>query len=265
MARALARLHALSALAIAAALAVPAAAPVRAEMPDLAPLDRLLAAHVRRGTAHGIALAQVDYAAWGSDPDHARAVAALEAFDPARLAGREERLAFWINAYNLLAVKLVLDTGVTGSIKDAGSLFRPVWGRTAGRVGGREVSLGEVEHRTLRPMGEPRVHFAIVCASLSCPDLRPEAYRPERLDAQLDDQARAFLANPKKGMAGGPGVRISRIFDWFEEDFGGGVLAFLRRHTPDRETPVARVAGFLPYDWALNAAPAAGTTPESRP
>lgn len=233
------------------------AGPVRAEMPDFGPLDRLLAAHVRPGTAHGIALAQVDYAAWRRDPDHARAVAVLDRFDPARLAGREERLAFWINAYNLLAIKVVLDHGVTGSIKDAGSLLRPVWGRTAGRVGGREVSLGEIEHETLRPMGEPRVHFAIVCASLSCPDLRAEAYRPERLEAQLDDQVRTFLANPAKGMSAGGVVRVSRIFDWFEDDFGGadGVLAFLRRHTPGREPPVARVAGHLDYDWTLNAVP----------
>lgn len=250
----MARLHPLKSALLALGLALALAAPAAAEMPDIGPLDRLLHRHVAPGTTHGIALNQVDYAAWKADPDHPRAVAALAGFDPARLATRAERLAFWINAYNLLAVKTVLDTGVTGSIKDAGSLFRPVWKRTAGVVGGREVTLDEVEHRILRPMGEPRVHLTIVCASLSCPDLRPEAYDPARLDAQLDDQARRFLANPAKGMRGAGAVTVSRIFDWFEADFGGeaGVVRFLKHHAPQADPPPARIAGYLPYDWSLN-------------
>jgi hypothetical protein len=235
-------------------IALPAAA--GAEPADFSALDALLHRHVRPGVREGIALNLVDYAAWARDPDHQRAVDALATFDPARLETRPERLAFWVNAYNLLAIRVVIENGVTGSgsIKDAGNLFFPVWKRDAGSVGGRAVSLDEVEHRILRPMGEPRVHFAIVCASLSCPDLRPEAYVPARLDAQLDDQVKGFLANPAKGMVGDEAVRVSRIFDWFEADFGGaaGVVRFLRAHTPGRAPPVARVAGHLPYDWSLN-------------
>jgi hypothetical protein len=233
-------------------IALPAAA--GAEPADFAALDALLHRHVRPGVREGIPLNLVDYAAWARDPDHRRAVEALETFDPARLETRAERLAFWVNAYNLLAIRVVIEHGVPGSIKDAGNLFFPVWKRTAGTVGGRKVSLDEVEHGILRPMGEPRIHFAIVCASLSCPDLRPEAYVPERLDAQLDDQVKGFLANPAKGMVGDEAVRVSRIFDWFEADFGGeaGVVRFLRAHTPGRVPPVARVAGYLPYDWSLN-------------
>lgn len=243
---------ALAGLALAALLLLPAAA--GAGMPDLAPLDGLLQRHVRPGVTGGIPLNRVDYAAWARDPDYPRAVAALAGFDPARLVTREERLAFWIDAYNLLAVKTVLDTGVKDSIKDAGSLFRPVWKRTAGVVGGRPFSLDAIENGILRPLGEPRIHFAIVCASLSCPDLRAEAYRPERLDDQLDDQVRRFLANPAKGLQGNGEVRVSKIFNWFEADFGGeaGVVRFLRAHTPDRVPPVARIGGYLPYDWSLN-------------
>jgi hypothetical protein len=141
-----------------------------------------------------------------------------------------------------------------------------VWKKTAGRVGGREVSLDEVEHRILRPMGEPRIHFAIVCASTSCPSLRREPFRPDRLDAQLDAQTRAFLADPRKGLAldrGERRVRLSKIFDWFAGDFGddAGVIAFVTRHAPEADRPwLAEHAGgldlgYLPYDWAVNALP----------
>jgi hypothetical protein len=253
VAEAVARLHPLNALLAALLLSLCAVLPAAAEMPDLTPLDGLLHRHVHPGVSRGIPLNRVDYAAWAADPDYPKALDAFARFDPARLETRAERLAFWIDAYNLLAIRTVIDTGVTGSIKDAGNLFSPVWKRTAGVVGGREVSLDRIEHKVLRPLGEPRIHLAIVCASLSCPDLRLEVYTPDRLDAQLDDQAQRFLANPAKGLAGSGDVRVSRIFDWFEADFGGpeGVLRFLKRHAPGRD--VARVAGYLPYDWSLNA------------
>lgn len=253
MAGPLARLHPLKAALLGVALALTWASPAVAEMPDLTALDALLHRHVHPGVTRGIPLNRVDYAGWARDPDYPKALAAFARFDPERLETRSERLAFWIDAYNLLAIRTVIDTGVSGSIKDAGSLFRPVWKRPAGVVGGRELSLDRIEHRILRPLGDPRIHLAIVCASLSCPDLRLEAYAPDRLEAQLDDQARRFLANPAKGMAGSGAVRVSRIFDWFEADFGGadGVVRFLRRHAPERGPE--RVRGYLPYDWSLNA------------
>lgn len=255
MAEALARPHPLRARALLAGLvlALCGALPAAAEMPDLKALDGLLHRHVHPGATRGIPLNRVDYASWAADPAYPKALAAFARFDPARLKTRAERLAFWIDAYNLLAIRTVIDTGVTGSIKDAGGWFRPVWKRPAGVVGGRERTLDGIEHGILRPLGEPRIHLAVVCASLSCPDLRPEAYTPDRLEAQLDDQARRFLANPAKGMAGNGSVRVSRIFDWFAADFGGpeGVVRFLKRHAPGRDPE--RVAGYLPYDWSLNA------------
>ena len=120
------------------------------------------------------------------------------------LAGERERFAFWANAYNLLAIKAVLDQYPTRSIRDGGSLLQPIWKKKVGTVAGREYALDDIEHGILRrEFKEPRVHFAIVCASLSCPDLRPEPFGAERLDAQLDEQTRAFLANPTKGLAPG--------------------------------------------------------------
>ncbi len=236
------------------AIALLAASAAQAEPADFSALDRLLHHHVAAATVNGIRLNVVDYDGWKNDPDHQAAVDLLAAYDPEWLQTRTERLAFWINAYNLLAVKTVIDTRVEGSIRDAGSLFNPVWDRTAGMVGGKTVTLNQIEHEILRPMGEPRIHLAIVCASLSCPDLRTEAYSPERLSEQLDNQVRLFLANDTKGLAvRDDQLTVSKIFEWFKKDFEktGGVLDFIREHTT---VPTgARVSDHFDYDWTLNA------------
>jgi len=206
---------------------------------------------------------RVDYAALAVAPSWARLVTSLAACDPERLRRREERLAFWVNAYNVLAIDVVVKHRPVQSIRDAGSLLRPVWKREAGRIGGRGVSLDEIEHAILRRMDDPRIHAAIVCASTSCPSLRREPFDPARVDAQLDDALRRFLADPRKGAAFDPAGRrllLSRIFDWFEEDFAsrGGVLTFLLPHLPDEIR--AQIAahrdgiriGYFEYDWRLN-------------
>ncbi len=214
----------------------------------------LLERHVTPGRRHGIALNLVDYAALRRDPAFARLVAGIAAFDPDRLTTRHERLAFYINAYNILAMKTVADHWPVDSIKDIGGLFFPVWGRTAGVVGGHEVTLDALENAVLRRLGEPRIHFAIVCASVSCPDLRREPYLAATLDRQLDDQARHFLDNPGKGLRRqGDTIQLSRIFDWFDDDFDrvGGVMAFVRRYRSDIPADVA--IDFLDYDWSVNA------------
>jgi hypothetical protein len=224
---------------------------------------RLLERHVRPGTIDGVRLAVVDYAALRDDPDYPRALTALAAASPDRLPTDAGRLAFWINAYNLLAIKAVADRYPIGSIKDGGSLLRPIWKRTVGRASGRDRSLDEIEHGILRrEFREPRVHFAIVCASLSCPDLRREPYVAPRLDAQLAEATRHFLANPTKGVelgADGRTARVSSIFRWFADDFGGpqGVVRFIHGAAdPVLATSLARLeAGglaYLPYDWSLN-------------
>jgi hypothetical protein len=210
-----------------------------------------------------IAGTRVDYAALRDAPDWSELLESLDAADPAGLGSRAETLAFWINAYNVLAIEVVLRRYPVGSIRDAGSLLRPVWKREAGRVGGKPRTLDEIEHRILRPLGEPRIHGAIVCASLSCPPLLREPYRAATLDAQLDANVRRWLADPRKGVrldAAAGRLAVSPIFDWFEEDFAatGGVLAFLERYAPApvgewlraREGNVAR--RWLDYDWSLN-------------
>ena len=214
----------------------------------------LLERHVAPGRRHGVSLNLVDYVALHRDPAFTRVIEGLAHFDPRRLTTRRERLAFYINAYNILAMRTVADHWPIESIKDVGGLFSPVWGLTAGVIGGHEVTLDGIENAILRRLGEPRIHFAIVCASVSCPDLRREPYRAGQLDRQLDDQVRRFLTNPGKGLSKrGTGIRISRIFDWFEDDFerAGGILAFVRHYRED--IPADSEIDFLDYDWSVNA------------
>jgi hypothetical protein len=222
--------------------------------PDWSDYSRLLGEHVQPGVKRGVALNTVNYAELKKSGEVDRVAAQLAAFPMEKLASRDEKLAFYINAYNVLAIKMVLDHWPLESIKDVGSFISPVWKKPAGRLGGKTVTLDELEHRILRPMGEPRIHFAIVCASVSCPDLRVEPYTAKRLDAQLDDQTRKFLGNPAKGMRVEEGsVRVSQIFDWFKKDFDklGGVETFIRRYQDVPEK--LPVKANIPYDWALNA------------
>jgi hypothetical protein len=206
---------------------------------------------------------RVDYRGLKNDPDWPVMLAQLGAVDPGALTGRKARLAFFINAYNVLAIDTVLRSYPVDGIKDAGSIFRSVWKREAGRIGGRGYTLDEIEHEILRPMGEPRIHAAIVCASVSCPNLLREPYVADRLDEQLDASVRAWLARPEKGLRvdrQDDSVVLSPIFDWFEEDFGGraGVLSFVARYASPEDGDWLRARGedldvsYFDYDWGLN-------------
>lgn len=234
-----------------------------AQAGDHAAYARLLAAHVRPATIAGIHLDAVDYTALRADPAYARALVDLAGGRLEGLRTDAEAIAFWVNAYNLLAIKAVADRYPLRSIRDGGSLLQSIWKRKVGTVAGREYTLDDIEHGILRArFREPRIHMALVCASLSCPDLRPEPYVADRLDAQLDDAARRFLGNPTKGVVPGPDgrtARVSSIFRWFAADFGGndGVVRFIRskaetalaRRLSDLE---ARGLSYLDYDWSLN-------------
>lgn len=223
--------------------------------------DGLLKKYVGPATIDGVRLAGVDYPGIKKDPAYTKLIGDLESFSPDTLKTPKEKMTFWINVYNIMAVKMVVDHYPVDSIKDAGSLFTSVWKKNVGVVGGKEVTLNDIEHEILRKMGDPRIHVAIVCASVSCPDLRNEAYTVDRLDAQLDDQFKLFLANSGKGLQvdGGKGrVKLSKIFDWFEEDFEpkGGVLPFLSRYAPEKDRAILKKGNvdvyYLDYNWDLN-------------
>jgi len=229
-------------------------APSAVQAQDWTLYDELLAAHVAPVEREGIRFHGVDYAAWAQDPRYPQLLAQIESHPLDSLQSEADTLAFYINVYNVYAIRMVIDNAPLTSIRDAGSLFSPVWKKPVGSLGGRTVTLDEIEHQILRPMGEPRIHFAIVCASLSCPDLRRESFSAARLETQLQEQTQGFLDNASKGLQqDGSRVRVSQIFDWFEVDFdsAGGVEAFVSRYHP---LPAgARLRADIPYNWNLNA------------
>lgn len=221
----------------------------------------LLARHVRDGT--------VAYAAWKREGTAAldAYLASLAAVPPDCFAAFSEpqQIAFLIDAYNAATVRLVLGEYPIASIRKIGLLPGAAFRKSflaLPAVGPGEVSLDDIEHETLRKRyREPRIHFALVCAARSCPPLRGEAFRAEALEAQLDDQGRAFLRDPRKNRYDAPArtLQLSEIFDWFAEDFvtaAGSVGAFVAPFLEDPAASAARDPAtrieFLPYDWSLN-------------
>ncbi len=175
---------------------------------------------------------------------------------------RAQRIAFWLNAYNAFTVRLILDHYPIASIRRIGWLpgaaFRERFIPMTGLKGGT-ISLDDIEHRTLRSaFREPRIHFALVCAARSCPDLRTEAYRAADLDRQLEEQGRVFLRDRTKNRVdvAAKTLYLSSIFDWFRDDFvaaAGSVPAFVAPYLDDAGTPVTGFSvEFLDYDWSLN-------------
>ncbi|MAZ66271.1 MAG: DUF547 domain-containing protein [Kangiellaceae bacterium] len=214
----------------------------------------LLAKHVDESYAEGIHYAGVDYRAWAKDPRHQKQKELLDLFDVTDLKSDKQKLAFYINAYNFLAIDLIIQHPDVESIRDIGSWWKPVWGLEYGSIGGQSISLGHIEHDILRQLKEPRIHFAIVCASLSCPDLRKEPYSAENLDFELEEQALAFISNSSKGVrATAEKIQVSKIFDWFEEDFveRGGVIKFISRYKSSLSDGVSDFY-YLKYNWSVN-------------
>lgn len=227
--------------------------PLQAAEPDWSAYRQLLQEHVRSGELEGVKLTLVDYPAWQKNPLWPQVIAQLNTYPADQLQTTAEKLAFYINAYNILAIKMVLDNWPLDGIRDAGSLLFPVWRKDVGQLHGKTVTLQQVEDDMIRSLNEPRIHMAIVCASVSCPDLRPEPYTAAQLEQQLEEQTRAFLQNDAKGVRiNGNDVEVSKIFDWFEKDFAdaGGVKAFIERYRP---LPAqSSIDDYLDYNWNLN-------------
>jgi hypothetical protein len=173
---------------------------------------------------------------------------------------RDEQLAFYINAYNAWTIKLIL-SGYPGakSIKDLGGLLGSPWKKQICRIDGKLMSLDGIEHGIIRPrFQDPRIHFAVNCASKSCPPLASEPYRGETIDAQLDAAARAFINDPARTRLEGDTLHVSMIFKWYGDDFKGGVPAFIQKYADGelKKGLLARGEGvkiaYLDYDWSLN-------------
>ena len=173
---------------------------------------------------------------------------------------REERLAYWINAYNAFTVKLIIDHYPLKGIKEIKNgipFVNTVWDIRFIRIEDRVYDLNNIEHGILRAkFDEPRIHFAINCASLSCPKLRNEAYKAGKLNAQLDEQTRDFLSDTTRNIIQAEHLRISRIFLWFGGDFkkDGSLIDFINRFSDVEVRPDAGI-DYLNYNWNLNDLP----------
>lgn len=173
-----------------------------------------------------------------------------------------DRLAFLINLYNAATLRLIVDHYPVKSIRSIGLLPGSAWKRDVVRLFGRKVSLDHVEHEIIRKQyRDARVHFALVCAAKGCPPLRAEAYVGVRLNAQLDEQGRAFLGTRAKNRVDVTArtLHLSPLFKWFAGDFeaeAGSVPAFVAAFLPNEQSQAVRGGGFTvaytDYDWSLN-------------
>ena len=179
-----------------------------------------------------------------------------------------EQLSFWMNAYNALCINIILKHEakygtLVESITELSNLNSndSVWNQIAGTVAGRPCSLNDVEHEELRKVwDEPLVHACIVCASASCPNLRPEAFVAPRLQEQMEDQMRLWMKNDTKGIkSNGRFLLLSRIFLWFGDDFGGlkGIRKFLPPFLEDESLKARLEKGnisvrYFDYSWKIN-------------
>lgn len=171
----------------------------------------------------------------------------------------DEQIAYWINAYNAYTVQLIIRNYPLKSIKEIGGripFINSSWDVKFIQLGGETLDLNNIEHGILRKeFEEPRVHFGLNCASVSCPKLRNEAYTAEKLESQLTDQAKAFINDASKNKIGdGKNIKISKLFNWFEGDFKNtspDIPTFLSRYSKVKISEDANI-DYLDYNWNLN-------------
>ncbi len=220
--------------------------------PDHSAFTAVLASHVRDG--------KVDYASIKRDGRFAPYLALLASTKVSTLSSAEQK-AFWINAYNAFTIKVVCDNFPLRSIRDLAQ--GKIWDRPLVKIDGQTYSLNEIENDILRPMGDHRIHFALVCAARSCPPLRSEAYVAARLDEQLTEQGKRFLRSADLNVfdATTRTARLSHVFEWYLADFGRTHADLLRTIAPyaseDVRSALTAEASrwtvqWLDYDWSLN-------------
>jgi len=229
---------------------------------DHAPWDRFLKKYVV--TNHPSGINRVRYAS--VTPEDRKIldgyILRLQQVEVTRL-NRFEQKAYWINLYNALTVKVVLDHYPVKSIRDIkispGLFSSGPWGAKLLTIQGQKVSLDDIEHRILRPLWKDnRAHYAVNCASMGCPNIQVEAYTPENMDALLEKGAREYVNHPRRVRLSGDRLHLSSIYDWFQGDFGGSeesVLRHLQRYAnPELATRLKEFGGKISYDydWRIN-------------
>jgi len=219
-------------------------------------LDQVLKKHVGNG--------QVDYAALKNDrqllDDYIATIGGIgrTEFDT---WNANDQLAFLINLYNAETLQLIIDNYPLSTIKDIGSIFTGPWDRKEVKLFGQQETLNFLEHDFIREnYDEPRIHYALVCAALSCPPLRSEAYLGNNLNEQLNDQAKVFLTDTTKNRidTASKNLHLSKIFDWYGDDFRknnntliGSLKPYLPENVRDQVDSSYQIK-FVSYDWQLN-------------
>lgn len=215
--------------------------------------DQLVKKHV---TTNGT----VNYKGFVTDKEHLDAYLTLLSNNPPKDSwSKNEVLAYWINAYNAFTVKLIVKHYPVESIKDLGGAIYKVntsWDIKFINIGGEELDLNNIEHQKIRgQFKEPRIHFAVNCASISCPRLRNEAFTADKLDAQLTDQTKYFLNNKVKNDLSDPAKpKVSKLFTWYSGDFkvnGKSVIDFINLYSKTK-IPEGTSLDYLDYNWKLN-------------
>ena len=208
---------------------------------------------------------RVDYGRVGPEDRAAlgRYIASLEAVQVTPL-NRAGQFAYWVNLYNAATVRLILDNYPVRSIRNISGGFLSIgpWSRKLLTIEGQPVSLDDIENRILRPIWrDPRVHYALNCASLGCPNLQPEAFTPANTEALLERGAREYVNHRRGVLISYDRLIVSSIYHWYKEDFGGtdaGVIAHLERFAaPQLAAELRRIAAIYDdhYDWRLNDVP----------
>lgn len=218
-------------------------APVVAAKPDHVAFNTLLSKHVNTK-------GDVNYAAFKKDEGKLDAyIAELSGNSPESDWSRNESMAFWINAYNANTLKLILKNHPAKSITDlhGGKPWDVKWIT----IGGKTYSLNNIEHNIIRPRyKDARIHFAVNCAAASCPPLPNKAFTAANLNSLLASRTKSFVRNANYNTISAKNVQVSKIFDWYGEDFGD-LRGFLNKYTAV-EIPEGMEIGFMEYDWALN-------------
>ncbi len=232
--------------------------------------ETILHRYLKSGTIiDGIRVSAVDYAALVAEAgkpgsDYSTLLKDLASFNPETLDNREDKMAFWINVYNIAAIKTLVDHYPVDSIRSRKINWLGLpWDRKAIRVGGKEYSLGQIENDILlATFQDLRIHLGINCASVSCVNLAPEPYRGNTLSKQIEEQGKQFLADPQKGLRIDREKKIiylSQIFKFDQKDFdklGGGALNFILSYLSPQDRGLIQKEQFsidyLDYDWKSN-------------
>jgi len=162
---------------------------------------------------------------------------------------KQEKMAYFINVYNTNTIKLIIDHYPIKSIKD----IKNPWSKNRIKIGFEDFSLSDIENKILRKMNEPRIHFAINCASKSCPRLINKAFNSENVDALLDQAAKGFIADPEKNSITEHSLQLSKIFQWYKSDFttSGSLIDYINHFSTVKIQTDASIK-YLDYDWSLN-------------